>query len=154
MFKNHFPIYWYFPHMNILSQPATKTEHDDIPLTKKLCNECVVFYIIPRVKWVEQRVLWAVQYVQLYLTKKFKGTLLPRKAPRKKTILIFVFFPSITTIKRSVLLMTTVQLIQVSGHWDGVNDVTINNYKCSACITIGMLIYSNFWCHCILLVIK
>jgi len=83
LIKNHFLIYWYFPHMNILLEPSTKRQRD-ISVTKKLCHECAVLYIIPRVKWVEQGALLAVKYIQLYLTMKFQGMLLPRKAPKRR----------------------------------------------------------------------
>ena len=55
--------------MILLLQPSTKREHDDISVTEKLCHECAVFSIIPRVKWVEQRVLLAVKYEGCVKTK-------------------------------------------------------------------------------------
>jgi len=101
--------------MNLLLQPSTKREHYDISVTNIRRQESFALCTITNVKWVEQSALLAAKYIQLCLTKKFKGTLLQPKAPRKNSMLILVFLPSFTTVGRSVLLMTAVQLTQVSG---------------------------------------
>jgi len=99
--------------MKIILQPSTKTELDDISVTNIRCYEFSALYIKQRVQWVEQGSLLAVKYISLYTTKKLKGRFLQCKALSNKTSLILVFFPSFTTVNRSVLLMTTMQPTQV-----------------------------------------
>jgi len=68
-------------------------------------------FIIPRVKWVEKRVLLAVKYIRLYLTKKYPA---PAQGCKKEDNFDIYVLSILYSRQRSVLLMTTVQPTQVS----------------------------------------